>query len=442
MVVIFTGVSIIVLLFSYQFSFFINSHSSTQQDLALMSNLMKIIQISQLFFIVGSIITAILQSFQHFLIPGIATSFYNLGIILGMLIFAPFIGIYSAAVGVLLGSMLFCAVQLPLLFKTGFRITLNLHIHTGIKKFFKLMSPTLVTIIILQISITANVYYALFISQGSYLIFDLAQTLMMGPVLLFGQSIAQASFPSLAMNKNNRLEFISIFTSSFNQILYLTLPISAILIVLRVPIVRLFFGARGFDWDATVATGLTLSFFAISIFSQSLLFLVLRAFYAFQDTQKPFYITCFSVVFNVIFSYILIVFYKLPIYFLAVSSSAASIFSVIALLYFINKRISLPKKTMFFSIFKIITAASVMGVALYIPIKLLDKLVFDTTRTINLLTLTGIASLFGFITYVFFTWLLDIQEAYYIIKVAKNVRNKNKILKQIGELIDGPKTNS
>ena len=82
-----------------------------------------------------------------------------------------------------------------------------------------------------------------------------------------------------------------------------------------------------------------------------------------------------------------------------------------------------------------------MGLALYIPIKLLDQLVFDTTRTINLLVLTSIASVAGLITYVFFTWLLDIKEAYYIIRVLKKFKDRDLILKQVGELLDGPKLN-
>ena len=83
-----------------------------------------------------------------------------------------------------------------------------------------------------------------------------------------------------------------------------------------------------------------------------------------------------------------------------------------------------------------------MGVAVYVPIKLLDQLVIDTTRTIGLLILTGIAAVAGIISYIFFTWLFDIQEAYYIIAVIKKFGSKDKILKQIDELISGTKLNT
>jgi len=108
----------------------------------------------------------------------------------------------------------------------------------------------------------------------------------------------------------------------------------------------------------------------------------------------------------------------------------------------LDKKISLPKMEMFISITKIIIAALVTGIALYIPIKLLDQLVFDTTRTINLLILTGIASVIGFSAYLFFTWLLDIEEFNYLISAVKRFTFRNKIFKQIKELInDGSKLN-
>lgn len=434
------AVSGVIFLFAYQFATLLSPHSSPQ-ELTLLANLMRIIQLSQVFFIIGSIFTATLQSFQHFLVPGIATSLYNLGIIIGLILFAPVFGIYGAAVGVLIGSLLFCFVQIPLLGKSGFHFFPSIN-FVGLKKFFRLMSPTLATTVAIQIAATANVYFALLLSARSYVIFDLAQTLMMGPVLLFGQSIAQASFPALVLNREKRSEFLSIFTSSFDQILYLTLPISALFIVLRIPVVRLFFGARGFDWPATVATGLTLAFFSLSMFSQALLYLLLRTFYSFQDTRRPFFITIFGVAFNILISFIFISIYHLPIYYLAIAYSISSVATVAIMLFLIHRAVSLPVGRILFSTFKIVVATLVMGAALYIPIKLLDQLVFDTTRTINLLILTGIASAAGFAAYVFLTWLLDIREAYYIIEVAKSLRNKDRILKQVGELINGPKLNA
>ena len=51
-----------------------------------------------------------------------------------------------------------------------------------------------------------------------------------------------------------------------------------------------------------------------------------------------------------------------------------------------------------------------MGFALYVPIKLLDQLVFDTTRTINLLLLTGLSSIFALSVYIILVWFMKVRE--------------------------------
>ena len=433
-------VSAVIIVFSYQLASLVAPGFSSS-ELTLMANLMIVIQLAQVFFILGTIFTAMLQSFQHFVIPGLATAFYNFGIILGLIVFSHFlgVGIYGATIGVLIGSVFFALIQIPLLFITGFRFSLSFTLAPEIGKLFRLMVPRSLTLVISQLAATTNVFFASFISARSLVIFDLAQTLAMAPVLLLGQSIAQASFPALSLKSSDKREFISILTSSFNQILYLTLPISAILIILRIPLVRLFYGASRFDWEATVETGLTLAYFAIAITANALIALLSRAFYALKDSKTPFVITIVTVGFNIFLSYLFILYYQLSIYFLAFSFSIASILGVILMTYFLNKKIELPKIEIMISSTKIIISTIVMGAALYIPIKLLDQLVIDTTRTIGLLILTGISSVIGLISYVFFTWLLDIKEAYYVIRVIKKFGDKDKILKQVDELISGPK---
>ncbi len=436
----FIFISIIIVIFAYPLASLV-APGFSKPELALMANLMIIIQLSQVFFILGTLFTAILQSFQHFVIPGIASAFYNLGIILGLIIFSYFFhfGIYGATLGVALGSLFFCIVQIPLLFNVGFKFFISFKTSVGVNRLTKLMIPRSFTLVVSQIAATANVFFASFVSARSLVVLDLAQTLAMAPVLLIGQSIAQASFPAMSLKTNNKSEFTSIFTSSFNQILYLTLPLSAILIVLRIPLVRLFFGASRFDWAATVETGLTLAYFSISVAATSLSFLLSRAFYAYHDSKTPLYVTLGSVFFNIVIAYFFILINHLPIYSLAFAFSLASVMSVIIMIVLLEQKITLPKIEMIISFAKIATATIITGICLYVPIKLLDQLVFDTTRTVNLLLLTGIASVAGLAAYIFLTWLLDIKEAYYIIAVLKRFKKPNQILRQVGEIFESPK---
>lgn len=441
-VLVFLLLSAFIVIFAYPLAKII-APGFSEPELRLMANLMIIIQLSQVFFVVGTVFSGMLQSFQHFLIPGIASALYNLGIIIGIIVLSGFfdLGIYGATLGVVIGAFFYFAAQLPLLKGTGFHFRVNFHRDEAVRKIAALMVPRSLTLLVAQIAITANVFFASFTTARGLVILELAQTLMLAPVLLFGQSIAQATFPSLSLKAKDPKEFVSIFVSSLNQIMYLTLPVSALLIVLRIPVVRLFYGASRFDWDATVATGLTLALLGISIAAQSAIYLFSRAFFALKDSQTPFFITLFSVLINIALSYYFILYLKLPVYYLGVSYTIGSFISFILLLITLNAKIMLPKLEIVISTIKIVIATLVMGVALYIPIKLLDQLVFDTTLTINLLILTGIASATGIIAYIFFTWLLDIKEAYYIIDVVKRFKHKDKIIRQIGELLEGPKVN-
>src|SRR3989344_604088 len=86
----------------------------------------------------------------------------------------------------------------------------------------------------------------------NYALFDYAQTLFFAPIALFGQTVAQAAFPVLAKEKDKINDFRATFLTSTNQILYLVLPASALLFVLRIPIARLIKGADNFDWTIEI----------------------------------------------------------------------------------------------------------------------------------------------------------------------------------------------
>jgi len=439
--IVFSVITLFVLIFAEILARLIAPEFSDEQ-IRLLANLMRIIQVSQFLFLFGTLFTAMLQSFNYFLIPGIANALYNIGIIIGVYIFAPSFGIYGAAIGVVMGAFLFLLAQLPSIIANGYFFKLKISFDNGVNKVLRLMVPRSLTIGIGQIAITANVIFAGIISARSIVIFDLALTLMAAPIFLFGQSIAQASFPALSRIRDNSKEFISIFKTSFNQILYLTLPISALFIVLRIPLVRLFYGSGRFDWEATLTTGYTLALLSLSISAQAASLLVARAFYALHETKTPFIITLIAVVVNILISLYFIIILRLPVYYLALSFSIGNVLGFLLMVIALDRKISLPKMDMFIGASKIIISAFVTGIALYIPIKLLDQLVFDTTRTVNLFILTSIASIIGFGSYLFFTWLLDIEEFNSIIAAARKFTFKNKIVGQIRELIsDGTKLN-
>ncbi len=439
---VFFIISIVLFIFAEYFSHLIAPGFSHSQ-ITLMASLMRIIVFGELLFIIGSFLSAILQSYNHFFIPGIASALYNLGMIIGIITLYRFVGIYSAAYGVVIGALIFVAMQFPLVIKMGFKFHPSRLLNTsGMKEVFHLMWPRTISLAIFQLGTLVTVTLISFlISPGrKYVIFDYAQTLAFAPVVLFGQTIAQAAFPVLSRERNNIANFKTTFMTSFFQMFYLVLPFSALFIVLRIPVVRLIYGASQFDWQATVLTGNTLAYFSVALFAQALVYLVSRGFYALHDTFTPLIVGAITTTIMVVIGFITIFSLHADVGGIAIAYSIANALNFFILFIILDRKVGgFDKTELISSSTKIIVATLFTGFALYIPIKLLDRLVFDTTRTINLLMLTGISSLAGLSLYLFLTWLFDVKEANTFILLFKKLGNWREILSRSDEVIDAPK---
>lgn len=436
---IFILLSVFVIIFAENLSgIFAPGFSGT--EIKLMADLTRIMMIAQAFFIIGNFFTGILQSYQRFLIPAVAPIFYNLGIITGIVFLTPKMGIYGPTWGVFLGTLLFFLVQLPFVKKIGARHSFVFDKdHKGVREIGRLMVPRVMNHAVSQIDLSIDLILSSLMVGGQYTIFNFARHLMQFPVNLFGSSIGQASLPTLSAEKakQNMEEFKETFLTSLHQILYLTVPASVLLLILRIPAVRLVFGAARYDWPATVETGRTLGMFCFSIFAQSTTQLLIRGFYALHNTKTPLVIGAISVTVNSLLSIIFTLLFHLGVKGLALSASIASIINALFLLIFLDRLVGgFSRGKLIFPAIKIFIASLITGVSLYVPMKLLDQLVFDTTRTINLIFLTAIVSFCGLIVYLFFTWLFRVEEVKTFINLGKRVGKWKEILSASPEVIE------
>jgi putative peptidoglycan lipid II flippase len=218
-------------------------------------------------------------------------------------------------------------------------------------------------------------------------------------------------------------KFKNTFLTSFHQMMYFVIPFSVILLILRVPVVRIVYGVSNFPWEATVKTAYILAFFSLSIFAQSSNYLTTRAFFALKDTVTPVKVSFFTILLNVTISLGLVLYFGLGVWAVALAFTTTSILDMLLLFYFLHKKVGgFDIKKVIVPFTKISYAAVMMGITLYIPLKILDQIVLDTTKTINLLLLTGIASVSGMTTYLFFTWIFKVEEIQLIYKLAKKIR--------------------
>lgn len=427
-------------------SIFNGGANFSADDMQLMANLMRIIIVGQLIYIIGTFFSAMLQSYNHFFVPGVAAAFYNVGIIFGILLFHEQFGIYAVPLGVVLGAIIFVILQVPLAKKVGFSFTPTISYlrSNGINKVFMLMWPRTIQVAVQQLgTIILAAIIAFMVQPGRInLLFDSAKTLMFAPVSLIGFSIAQAAFPVLSREKNSLDDFKITFMTSVNQMLYLILPVSSLILVLRIPIVRLAYGADKFDWPATVLTGHILAFLSLSIFAQTLIVLFYRAFYALHDSLTPLIVSLISTVLLIALGYYFVIVKNMSIESIAFAFTVANILQLIILIIILNRKVGgFPKKLLFLPAIKIFIATFFTGIALYVPIKLLDQLVFDTTRTINLIFLTGISSFIGLGFYIFLTWLFNVKEATIFLLIFKRIGNWKEILGKSEEPIDATRIN-
>lgn len=442
--IVFAGVSLVLAFFAFPIlSIFNGGQNFSVRDMELMVNIMRILILSQIIYIIGLFFSAMLQSYNHFFIPGIAAASYNVGVILGVLLLHKYAGIYAVPLGVIIGAIIFVIVQIPLARKVGFSFTptLNFFKSKGLQKILMLMWPRTIQVAVQQAgTIILAAIIAFMIEPGRmHLLFDSAKTLMFAPVSLVGLSIAQAAFPILSREKNNLDNFKITFTTSFNQMLYLILPISVLILVLRIPIVRLAYGADKFDWPATVLTGHILAYLSLSIFAQGLIVLLYRAFYALHNSVVPLVVSFISTITLIILGYYFVMVKGESIETIALAFTFANVLQLIILIVLLDRKVGgFKKMLLFFPFLKIFLASFFTGIALYVPIKLLDQLVFDTTRTINLIFLTGISSFIGLSFYLFLTWLFNVKEATTFLLIFKKIGNWKEILDKSDEVIEGP----
>lgn len=376
--------------------------------------LTRIILLGQLFLVAGSLFSGVLQSFQRFIIPALAGVFYNLGIIVGVVLFSASLGIMGAAVGVVIGAILHFSIQLPIILSVGFRPKFLLTVfHSGVKEIWGLMSVRSLGLAAELMNERVAIALASLISVQSVTYLTLSQHLQLVPISLFGATVAQAALPVLSAERSRgRIdEFKTTLLTTLHQILFLALPAAAILIVLRIPAVRLTFGASQFDWEATVLTGLTLAYLSIGLAAQAISLLLVRGFYALKDTKTPVVVSLIVVGVNILLSVLFVLVLKLDVWSLGLAFSISSILS--AFLLFLTLHFKVGKfhlRSVLTPFFKMMMATVIMGVALYVPIKLLDQVIFDTTRTVNLLILTSLSSIFALAVYVILVWFLKVRE--------------------------------
>ncbi|MBU1131402.1 murein biosynthesis integral membrane protein MurJ [Patescibacteria group bacterium] len=373
-------------------------------------NLTRIMLISIVFFGISNVIGGILNSLKRFLSFSLAPVFYNLGIVFGITVFYKLYGVAGLAWGVVLGSVLHLLIQLPEVLISGWKYHWSFKATAEVKKVLKLMVPRTVGLAGNQINQIVITIIASTLAAGSVAIFNLANNLQSFPISIFGVSLAIAAFPvfSEALGLGDREGFKKIFSVHFRRILFLIIPVSVFILLLRAQIVRVILGAGNFDWSDTYYTAQALGWFIISLFAQSTIPMLARSFYALEDTKTPVIISLAAMVVNIAGSYFLGA--RMGVEGLALAFSIASILNMIALTMALRLRLGyLDDKKIIWSTFKISLNSLIAGAGVYFMLRVMADLV--NMRTFAGVFIQGLAAgIVGIVIYLIISFFTNCEE--------------------------------
>jgi len=367
--------------------------------------------LSPIFLGISSVFGGILQSFKRFFVYSMSPIFYNIGIIIGALYFVPLWGIYGLAWGVVLGAIAHMIVQLPALVQLGFKYSFKFELkNPRVIKIWLMMVPRTMSLAISQLNLLVITVIASTLASGSLAVFNFANNLQSFPVGIFGISFAIAAFPALsavAFDKKNLVKDLSL---TVRQILFFIIPSTVILLALRAQIIRVILGTGKFDWQDTLLTIDTLGFFAISLFAQALIPLLIRVFYARHDSKTPFIIGLVAALVNIFLSIKLSG--SMGVAGLALAFSISNVINLILLWAWLNFEIGkIDEFKIFISTIKFSLAALSCGLAVQ-GVKLLIGNQTDLDRFWEI-ALQGLAAgLAGILVYLLVCYILKSEELF------------------------------
>ncbi len=371
----------------------------------------RIMFLSPMLLGVSSVLGGIMQSFKRFFVYSLSPIMYNLGIIMGALFLVPFMGIYGLAWGVVIGAFFHMVIQLPVAFGLGFRFKSIFDFkHKPTLKIGAMMIPRTMSLAISQINLVVITIIASILPAGSLTVFNLANNLQFFPISIFGISFAIAVFPTLSENADNAKKLVENFSGTFRKILFFVVPSTVLLILLRAQIIRVILGAGKFDWEDTILTIDTLGFFAISLFAQATIPLLVRVFYARKDSRTPFFIGLVSATANIFLS----IYFsrKMGVAGLALAFSLANILNFILLWLTLRLQIGrMDEDRILVSAVKFSAAAIGCGIGTQVmKIVSVNWLHVDMTTFLGVLTQGAIAGLSGLLMYGLICWILKSEE--------------------------------
>jgi putative peptidoglycan lipid II flippase len=243
---------------------------------------------------VSGIVVGILNSYDRFGAFAISPLFWNLSIILVLVVLEPmFEGqdrIYAYAIGILVGTLIQLLIPAWDLRNTPYRFSFSFDWrHPGVRRVLVLMLPVTISLGLINFNLIINSFFGSLVSEQAPAAIDKAFRIYQLPQGIFSVAIATVLFPTLARFANAR-EFDDLRTTMANgmrQILFVLVPAAAAILVLSEPMIRLIYQRGAFDPQETEVVATALFWFAFSLPTNGLFLLLTRTFFSLQRPWVP-----------------------------------------------------------------------------------------------------------------------------------------------------------
>jgi putative peptidoglycan lipid II flippase len=262
--------------------------------------IMRFIAFNPLLFTLSGVLTATQQTLGRFFFYAIAPLFYNLAIIVSILVFRHNIGLVGLGIGALIGAIFQLLVVIFGL--TGLNFHWRPKILWGSRDFHTILRnlpPRSIDQGIDQIENIVETNIASHLGESLISYYNYAYTLQTGPILLIGAAISTAAFPRLNMRLSQgrpdlfRRDFLMVLRA----IIWITLPVAVVCYFARGYLARVIFGS-----DAP-EIAVIFGFLTVAIIFRTIYTIISRWFYAQKDTVTPLVVSIFTIALNVVLAY-------------------------------------------------------------------------------------------------------------------------------------------
>jgi putative peptidoglycan lipid II flippase len=263
---------------------------------------------------IAALVMGMLNAKNVFGVPAMASSFFNIGSIIGGLALGYWIdphfglrALIGLAFATVIGGALQLAVQLPSLARLGYRFRPDLQWRdAGVKAVLLLMGPSVIAASTTQFNVLINSIFASGLEDGAIFWLAAAFRLMQLPLGIFGVALGTVTLPLLSrLVVAGRMDaFRSELARAMRWAMLLTLPAMAGLMMLAEPIISVVYQHGKFSaYEAAQAAG-ALRFYAIGLAGYAALKVLVNAFYALDRRKTPMLVSFLAVGLNILLNWI------------------------------------------------------------------------------------------------------------------------------------------